>query len=79
MDTLEAEIKHPHHYTQGGIQPLDFIVSNNMKFREGNIVKYVTRHEYKDGLKDCLKARQYIDDLIAEYMDDDNNEGVKDV
>jgi hypothetical protein len=78
MDTLENEIKNPPHYTQGGIQPLDFIVSNGMKFREGNVVKYITRHEYKDGLKDLLKARQYLDDLIAEHMEDDGG-GIQDV
>lgn len=52
------------HYRQGGIQPVEYIESNNLGFCEGNVVKYVTRHKYKDGRKDLEKAKHYIDLLI---------------
>ena len=35
-----------------------------MSFVEGNIVKYVTRWKYKDGVDDLKKARWYINKLI---------------
>lgn len=52
------------HYRNGGIQPVEYIETNNLGFCEGNVIKYVTRHKYKDGRKDLEKARHYIDLLI---------------
>ena len=46
------------------IQPVQFIHANNLGFFEGNVVKYVSRHRVKNGVKDLLKARHYIDLLI---------------
>lgn len=34
-------------------------------FLKGNILKYVTRYESKDGTKDLLKAKEYLKRLIA--------------
>tara|TARA_R110000765_G_scaffold16624_1_gene46493 strand:- start:542 stop:901 length:360 start_codon:yes stop_codon:yes gene_type:complete len=55
----------PWHYNRG-IQTTDYICSWGMDFCEGNIVKYITRWKYKDGLEDLKKARWYIDKLIAD-------------
>ena len=57
-------INNPHHYTQGGIQPIDYIIKNNLDFLEGNVVKYVTRYKYKNGLEDLKKAKFYLEKLI---------------
>jgi hypothetical protein len=46
------------------IQPIDFIYQNGMGFMEGNVVKYVTRHEQKGGKEDLLKAIHYLELLI---------------
>lgn len=56
-------IYHPAHYTQG-IECLDYIVSHDLAFCEGNIVKYVTRYKLKGGVEDLLKAKFYLDRLI---------------
>jgi len=52
------------HYTRQAIQPWDIIVANKLNFFEGNALKYLLRWKYKDGVKDLLKARHYIDKLI---------------
>lgn len=57
------KIHHPKHYTQG-IECWDYIVSHEMGYLEGNIIKYITRYKDKDGLNDLLKARAYLDRLI---------------
>jgi hypothetical protein len=57
-------INSPSHYTQGGIQPIDYIEANNMDFLEGCIIKYITRYKYKNGLQDLKKAKNYLDRLI---------------
>ena len=53
------------HYKQLSIQPWDYIVSNNLGYLEGNVVKYVTRWQTKGhGVQDLLKARHYLDKLL---------------
>ncbi len=52
------------HYKKHAIQPIEFITKNNLGFCEGNIIKYICRHEDKNGLEDLKKAKHYIDLLI---------------
>lgn len=52
------------HYIEKKIQPWDFIVSNNLGFLEGNIIKYVVRYKEKGGVEDLVKASHYLDKLI---------------
>lgn len=55
------------HYKSKAIQPIDYIIANNLNFCEGNIIKYVTRYKDKNGLEDLQKAKQYIDFLMMQY------------
>ena len=56
----------PLHYRTGAIEPWDYITNHKMDFLEGNIIKYITRYKYKDGVLDLKKARTYLDRLILE-------------
>ena len=68
--TLEKEeITSPNHYRNGKVEPLDYIIANELDFLEGNIVKYITRHTYKGGVNDLLKARTYLEKLIERERD----------
>lgn len=53
------------HYKQFAIQPLEFAHKNNLSFCQGNVIKYICRYPYKNGVEDLKKARDYIDKLIA--------------
>jgi hypothetical protein len=54
------------HYKQGGIQPIEYILSNDLDFCSGNVVKYMTRWRYSDNPQDDLKkAKHYIDFLLG--------------
>jgi hypothetical protein len=54
------------HYKTCKIQPVDYIVENNLTFLEGNVVKYITRHRRKgEGAKDIEKVIHYCE-LILE-------------
>lgn len=59
-------IDHPAHYTQG-IECWDYIISHNMGYLEGNIIKYVTRYKDKNGLEDLLKAQSYLNKLLSQF------------
>jgi hypothetical protein len=52
------------HYLKYKIQPVEFIIKNNIGFVEGNIIKYVLRFKEKGGVRDLEKARHYIELLI---------------
>ena len=54
------------HYKNKSIQPIDYIIGNNLGFCEGNVIKYVTRYKDKNGVEDLMKAKQYIEFLIEE-------------
>jgi hypothetical protein len=52
------------HYKNYKIQPVEFIIKNNIGFVEGNIIKYVLRFKEKGGAVDLEKAKHYIELLI---------------
>ena len=52
------------HYSNLAIEPIDFIIENNLGFCEGNVIKYISRWKAKNGVEDLEKARWYIDFLI---------------
>jgi hypothetical protein len=52
------------HYKDMAIQPIDFILANGLGYCEANVVKYICRHEKKNGLQDLEKAKHYIDLII---------------
>ena len=53
------------HYKDCVIQPVDYILKNNLDFLEGNVVKYITRHKTKNGIEDIRKVIHYAE-LILE-------------
>jgi len=54
------------HYKDMAIQPTEYITKNKLGFIEGNIVKYISRWRYKNGLEDLKKIKHYVD-LLIEY------------
>ena len=52
------------HYKQFPIQPVEFINANNLSYMQGNVVKYVVRYPFKNGIADLEKAKHYIEMLI---------------
>ena len=48
----EDKVNHPKHYTNGDIEPIDYINGNKMDYLEGNIIKYISRYKYKNGIEE---------------------------
>ena len=46
------------------IECIEYIESHAFDFLEGNVIKYVTRYERKNGVEDLKKASWYLDRLI---------------
>lgn len=56
------------HYMSKGIQPIEYILANQLEFCEGNIVKYATRWKDKGGVEDLRKIKHYCDFLIEREL-----------
>lgn len=70
-ETNKGFIK-PGYYKQGDMQPIDIIkaklTSTEYKgFCKANIIKYILRADYKNGLEDYKKAATYLN-WIVEFM-----------
>jgi hypothetical protein len=59
----------PQHYSKYKIEPITFILANDLDFAQGNIIKYVLRYRDKNGLEDLQKAKQNIEFLIKKLGD----------
>lgn len=49
----------PMHYARFKIEPIRFIGENKLDWFQGNIVKYVVRHDAKNGSEDIRKVIRY--------------------
>ena len=61
------------HYKDSKIQPIEYILENNIGYVEGNVIKYVSRWKQKNGIQDLKKARHYLD-LLIEHLEKEENE-----
>jgi len=55
----------PDYYARYDIEPISFIMRNNIPYAEGNVIKYTLRHDMKGGAEDIDKAIRYLE-LIKE-------------
>jgi hypothetical protein len=52
------------HYKKLKIQPIEYILANEMQFCEGAIIKYISRWRDKGGIEDLRKIKHFCDFLI---------------
>lgn len=63
MNPLEQQVGGTH-YKSMAIQPVEFILANDLGFCEGNIIKYTCRYKQKGGVEDLKKVIHYAQLLI---------------
>ena len=56
------------HYKKLKIQPVEYILANQMGFCEGAIIKYISRWRDKGGVEDLRKIKQFCEFLIEEEL-----------
>jgi hypothetical protein len=63
---LIDNVNSPAHYKAGGIETIDYIEAKKLGYNLGNVVKYVSRADYKGRLiEDLRKAEWYLKREIA--------------
>jgi predicted 2-oxoglutarate/Fe(II)-dependent dioxygenase YbiX len=61
----QEQVESPNHYNNGKYEVIDVIEDWGLDFHAGNVVKYVSRYQYKGApLKDLEKAHWYLERLI---------------
>lgn len=72
---MHDSVNKPVHYNQAGIECIEAIramtgsMNGTSAYMAGNVLKYMWRHEYKNGLEDLEKARVYLGWLIDNYKE----------
>ena len=56
----------PDYYARYDIEPISFIMRNNIPYAEGNVIKYTLRHDMKGGKEDIDKAIRYLEMIKEE-------------
>ena len=65
-DASGDPVDRPSHYMQGTMEVILAIEGLGLGYREGNVLKYLARYRYKNGIEDLLKARWYLQRMIDE-------------
>lgn len=73
-ELVDDMVNHPPHYNQKGIECIDAIEAatgdGSEYYLQGNIIKYIWRYRYKNGIQDLEKAKWYLNRLIAKETED---------
>lgn len=77
METLKVQAGGSH-YKERAIQPIEYTLKNELGFCEGNIIKYVSRHSYKNGAEDLKKAIHYLQILLEHTYGEQDDRPRKD-
>ena len=76
-DSIEIQdmVNSPPHYNKSGIECIEAIkamTGDGFQFYlQGNIMKYIWRYRYKNGVEDLKKAKWYLSELIDNVEEDD--------
>lgn len=70
VDNIRPDnVNHPDHYNQGGIECIDYIKQQLGDtfdaYCQGNVIKYLHRWRYKNGLEDLRKAQWYLNAMVT--------------
>jgi hypothetical protein len=65
----EVDRVNPDHYKVGGIETIDYMQAKMGKeqfegYLLGNVIKYTSRFQHKNGIEDLKKAQWYLNKLI---------------
>ena len=73
MDPYDKQVGGSH-YKKMKIQPSKFVIENELLFPEGNVIKYICRHRFKNGKEDLEKAVHFIEMIIERDYKDEKQE-----
>ena len=76
LHDTEDMVNHPPHYNKYGVECIDALRAATGEgfeyYLQGNVMKYLWRYRYKNGIEDLKKANWYHELLIAEKQDNES-------
>ena len=67
-NNTKDNVNHPSHYNQAGIECIDAIKASlgdgYQDYCKGNVMKYLWRYKYKNGVEDLKKAQWYLNSMV---------------
>ena len=76
VDTSD-NVNSPSHYNQAGIECIDAIKASlgdgYQDYCKGNVMKYLWRYKYKNGIEDLKKAQWYLNSMVADIDTNKDN------
>ena len=75
-DDEDDMVNHPPHYNKYGVECIDALRAATGEgfeyYLQGNVIKYMWRYRYKNGIEDLKKANWYLEFMIAEKQDNES-------
>ena len=71
----DSNVNHPSHYNQTGIECIDAIKASlgdgYQDYCKGNVMKYLWRYKYKNGIEDLKKAQWYLKSMVDSLQEEE--------
>ena len=67
---IDDPVNSPKHYTQGDMEVITAIEGLGLDYHQCNVLKYISRYRFKNGMEDLQKAKWYVERLIYIYEQD---------
>ena len=71
----DSNVNHPSHYNQTGIECIDAIKASlgdgYQDYCKGNVMKYLWRYKYKNGIEDLKKAQWYLNSMVDSLQEEE--------
>ena len=70
VQSTSDNVNSPSHYNQAGIECIDAIKASlgdgYQDYCKGNVMKYLWRYKYKNGIEDLKKAQWYLNSMVED-------------
>ena len=74
----QDNVNSPSHYNQAGIECIDAIKASlgdgYQDYCKGNVMKYLWRYKYKNGIEDLKKAQWYLNSMVKSVAFEESTE-----
>jgi hypothetical protein len=71
---VKDNVNNPSHYNQAGVECIDAIKASlgdeYPDYCKGNVMKYLWRYKYKNGIEDLKKAQWYLNSMVESVEND---------
>jgi len=76
-NNTKDNVNSPSHYNQAGIECIDAIKASlgdeYQDYCKGNVMKYLWRYKYKNGIEDLKKAQWYLNSMVDSLQEQEGN------